>query len=203
MFGSRLGRLRTALPKHRWLYPLAPVCIYYAYIYLVDNQIEYQFYPSTDNQRRAEAIRQAVSEKYAPSPQLPLRCMEIIYGNTLDRRHQIEYDRQILRTVDGENLAVDWAHPSPQHNQSKAPVVLLLAGLSGNSTSTYICKCARALQKAGFRTAVYNTRGCILPQRTQNLYDFKVGSDLPSDARITPCASADCWRRFDHRQGSS
>jgi predicted alpha/beta-fold hydrolase len=100
--------------------------------------------------------------------------MEIIYGNTLDQRHQINYDREIVNTPDGENLALDWDDPQLLKTSSdSSPIVIFLPGLTGNSTSPYIRKCIFEMRKSGMRSLVFNPRGSIIPQKTVNLFNFE------------------------------
>jgi predicted alpha/beta-fold hydrolase len=101
--------------------------------------------------------------------------MEIIYGNTLDKRHQINYKREILLTPDGENLALDWDDTDLKNKEAESsPIVIYLPGLSGNSTSSYVRKSIYEMRDKGFRSAVFNTRGSLIPQITPNLHDFKI-----------------------------
>ena len=45
--------------------------------------------------------------KYFGSPTLPIRCMEIIYGNKFDNRmKQLEYEREVIYMPDQENIAL-------------------------------------------------------------------------------------------------
>lgn len=83
-----------------------------------------------------QALGESVTGRYTQSPQTPLRFMEIIYGNVLDKRTYCKYDREVLHLRDGENIALDWLHsPSPS---TKKPVVVLIPGLTGCSDAKYI-----------------------------------------------------------------
>ena len=45
--------------------------------------------------------------RYFSSPVLPIRCMEIIYGNKFDNRMKhVEYNREIIYMPDKENIAL-------------------------------------------------------------------------------------------------
>ena len=100
--------------------------------------------------------------------------MEIIYGNTIDNRHQIVYDQDIIIAPDGENLALDWDSEKELKNKSSnMPIVIFLPGLTGNSTSPYIRKCIYELRDRGIRSVVFNPRGSIIAQKTRNLFNFE------------------------------
>lgn len=65
------------------------------------------------------------------------------------------YDRsETLPTADGDFFTVDWMDRSP------SKVAVLLHGLEGNSTSTYVLGMARALAKRGWSVAAMTHRSC-------------------------------------------
>ena len=144
---------------------------YYTYIYLINNQLEIICQNTLQNKNILKSVKE-LNKVYLPSCLLPFRFMEIIYGNTLDSRHKIEYQREILKAPDGETLALDWNHS--ENLEESSPIVVFFPGLSGSSASPYIRKGLDELQKKGFRSVVFNPRGAVIPQKTQNLFGFKL-----------------------------
>ena len=58
--------------------------------------------------------------------------MELIFG-TVDKRYNLEYEREIIYDNVGENIALDWVKESPEEKLKKKPIVFLLPGLTGHS----------------------------------------------------------------------
>ena len=108
---------------------------------------------------------------------LPLRFMQIIYGNAIDKRAYMRYSRDIVIAPDGENLAVDWGtiHAKFEDDEAKdeMPIVLILPGITGSSKSSYVKTVGNSFRKAGFRPVVFNFRGTLLPQITDKLFDYR------------------------------
>eukprot|EP01118_Nematostelium_gracile_P006923 TRINITY_DN2241_c0_g1_i1.p1 TRINITY_DN2241_c0_g1~~TRINITY_DN2241_c0_g1_i1.p1 ORF type:complete len:385 (+),score=61.61 TRINITY_DN2241_c0_g1_i1:122-1276(+) len=70
---------------------------------------------------------------------------------------EIEYEREYFPTHDGGQVALDW----PYSNASKdSPVVLILHGLTGSSSSKYVRNLVQNVQLKGWRPVVLNARGC-------------------------------------------
>lgn len=67
---------------------------------------------------------------------------------------------------------MDWLHPAKDNENS--PVIVVLPGLTGSSSSSYIRGFVLAGQEAGFRIVVFNNRGIgielkvNIPKRTSN-----------------------------------
>jgi pimeloyl-ACP methyl ester carboxylesterase len=67
---------------------------------------------------------------------------------------RLQRRRERVQTVDGDFLDLDW------HGPNKGPLVILLHGLSGSSSSTYILGLQDAINKLGWRSVALNFRGC-------------------------------------------
>src|SRR5262249_43081028 len=68
----------------------------------------------------------------------------------------IEFERERLRTPDGDFLLLDWLRGSAPGRA----LAILSHGLEGNSRRPYITGMARALRSHGFDVLAWNLRGC-------------------------------------------
>lgn len=80
----------------------------YSYLNFMGSEIQIDCKMTETNQKIISRSPQLVSKEYRSTFYLPFRCMEIIYGNTMDYRNQIFLRRDIVYSYDGENLALDW-----------------------------------------------------------------------------------------------
>ena len=104
---SMTGKVFHKANRRRMYFTLAGASIgSYVYQQFINNDLEVIYQPTEYNTALLQAIEAISCGKYWGSPTLFLRCMEIIYGNTLDKRANTVYDREILYAPDGENLAL-------------------------------------------------------------------------------------------------
>ena len=148
---------------------------HYLYMYVFDNKIEVLYRNNGKNNKILRTVLpDGSNSKYYPFLLFPFAFTDIIFGNILDFRHYINYDREILITPDKEILALDWdleiGRPS---NGKSMPIAIFLPGLTGDSASPYIRKGVYGLRNAGIRTVVFNPRGSIIPQKTINLFSYE------------------------------
>ena len=83
-----------------------------------------------------------------------LHCMVVPFRKARDMP---PYERSNLRTSDGGHIALDWCTHASDTNST--PTVILLAGVGGNSTASYIQHSVWCLFDAGYRVVVANHRG--------------------------------------------
>ena len=81
--------------------------------------------------------------------------MQTIWG-PLFRRHRIRWRRERVATSDGDFVDLDWADSA----RADAPLVLLLHGLEGSSSSHYVVGLARQALARGWRAVTLNFRSC-------------------------------------------
>lgn len=153
------------------------LCTSFFYFNHFNTSFEIDFKDTTTNRDIINSIHHFRNGVYNSTFYLPLRFMQIIYSHAIDRRAYLRYDREIVMTPDGENLAVDWATIHARFEDSDAqeemPVVILLPGITGSSNSNYIKEAGDRLRKAGFRPVVFNFRGRAIAQISENLFDYR------------------------------
>lgn len=72
----------------------------------------------------------------------------------------INYRREVLVLNDGGEVALDWME---QSCTDRAPLIIILPGLTGESQAEYIKCLVIAAQEIGVRTVVFNNRGLGIP----------------------------------------
>ncbi|EFA76769.1 hypothetical protein PPL_09520 [Heterostelium album PN500] len=70
--------------------------------------------------------------------------------------------REVLIAEDGGTVSLDWfTFDNDKNFNEETPTILMLHGLTGGSHEVYVQYCAKdAYTKKGFRTVVFNYRGC-------------------------------------------
>ncbi|XP_066268376.1 phospholipase ABHD3-like [Branchiostoma lanceolatum] len=71
------------------------------------------------------------------------------------------YRKEILYPPDGGEIHLDWLdhHGNDCHDNGTRPIVVILPGLTGNSSSYYSIRLAEGATKKGYRSVVFNHRG--------------------------------------------
>lgn len=101
------------------------------------------------------------------------RHVQTVWG-PLFRRSRIAFRRERLATSDGDFVDLDWLD-----GPADAPVLLLLHGLEGSSTSHYASGMAALAGRRGWRAVVLNFRGCSgEPNRLARFYHSGDTADL-------------------------
>ncbi|KAI9296464.1 AB-hydrolase YheT [Neoconidiobolus thromboides FSU 785] len=98
---------------------------------------------------------------YLPTPWLRNGHLQTIFTSYNNKKHSliIHYERDILTYDDQGQAALDWYPNKPTSINDKKPIVLILHGLTGNSSEYYVRATVEKLSSR-FRIAVLNFRGC-------------------------------------------
>lgn len=150
----------------------------FSYFNFISNKFEIICGHSQHNTDTINNIRELRLPFYRTSFVLPLRFMEIIYGALFDNNHFFRYDREIVHAVDGEQIVLDWGALHAKFDDSeedlqRVPVVVLLPGISGRSSTPYMKATMNEICSGGFRPVVFNPRGAIVSQISDNVFDFR------------------------------
>ena len=106
--------------------------------------------------------------------------MQTIWG-PLFRRHRIRWRRERVATSDGDFVDLDWADST----RTDAPLLLVLHGLEGSSSSHYVVGLARQALARGWRAVTLNFRSCSGElNRLRSFYHSGHTADLDEIVRM-------------------
>ncbi|TBU32393.1 AB-hydrolase YheT [Dichomitus squalens] len=99
---------------------------------------------------------------------------------------KVEYDRKLIRTLDGGTLGLDFTPPAEERTlKDDTPIVVVLHGLTGGSHESYVRSilapvCTPVEQGGlGYRGIVVNSRGCAgVPITSPQLYSALHTEDI-------------------------
>ncbi|KAJ0026871.1 hypothetical protein NQD34_017871 [Periophthalmus magnuspinnatus] len=103
-----------------------------------------------------------VVEHFRPTPWCWGGRLQTLANAFLKSRPTINYRNELIRTVDGGQISLDWVdnHSSTAYPESSTrPTVLFLPGLTGNSRQPYVLHAIRQAAIRGFRCVVFHYRG--------------------------------------------
>lgn len=103
-----------------------------------------------------------VAEHFRPTPWCWGGRVQTLANALLKSRPPINYRNELIRTVDGGQISLDWVdnHTSEAYPElSTRPTVLFLPGLTGNSKQPYVLHAIRQATSRGYRCVVFNNRG--------------------------------------------
>lgn len=116
-----------------------------------------------------------VKSAFQPAWWLPGPHLQTLWPNLFRPRPYIELRRERLELSDGDFLDLDWM------GSPRGPLVLILHGLEGCSSSHYVAGILRALHESGLRAVVAHFRGCSgEPNRLDRSYHSGETGDLHS-----------------------
>jgi uncharacterized protein len=106
--------------------------------------------------------------------------VQTIWG-PLFRRHRIRWRRGRVATSDGDFVDLDWADSA----RPGAPLLLVLHGLEGSSSSHYVVGVARQVLALGWRAVTLNFRSCSGElNRLRSFYHSGHTADLDEVVRM-------------------
>ncbi|AJE23141.1 hydrolase, alpha/beta fold family [Azotobacter chroococcum NCIMB 8003] len=112
---------------------------------------------------------------FRPAWWLPGPHLQTLWGPLCRRLPPLERRRERLWLADGDFLDLDWHGP----DDPRAPLVLVLHGLTGSSRSPYVLGLQQTLAKRGWASAALNWRGCSgEPNRLPRAYHSGASDDL-------------------------
>lgn len=101
--------------------------------------------------------------------------LQTLWGSLCRSAPQLERTRERLWLEDGDFLDLDWHDPHP----ASAPLVLVLHGLTGSSSSHYVLGLQQQLAARGWASVALNWRGCSgEPNLLPRGYHSGVSEDL-------------------------
>lgn len=97
-----------------------------------------------------------MSTTFKPAWWLPGPHLQTLWNPLCRQPPRLQRRRERLWLADGDFLDLDWHG----RHDPKAPLVLVLHGLTGSSSSRYVLGVQRALAARGWASAALNWRGC-------------------------------------------
>ncbi|MDD1013937.1 hydrolase [Pseudomonas rubra] len=98
----------------------------------------------------------APSSPFKPALGLGNPHMQTLWGPLWRKSAALSRQRERLWLADGDFLDLDWHGP----HEATTPVVLVLHGLTGSSSSPYVVGLQQALANRGWSSVALNWRGC-------------------------------------------
>ncbi|KAL2612401.1 hypothetical protein R1flu_024093 [Riccia fluitans] len=114
---------------------------------------------------------QTLNKRYCVTPWLASPHVQTLFLHFFGRSPRVDYQRQLYITPDGGTIALDWVHPSSvidngnggdtRHSAAsdETPTVVIVPGLTSDSSNHYVKHMVRGLSDKGWRVLVINHRG--------------------------------------------
>jgi len=93
---------------------------------------------------------------FKPATGLRNPHLQTLWGPLWRKSVPLDHQRERLWLADGDFLDLDWSGP----HRNDTPLVLVLHGLTGSSSSHYVLGLQHALQARGWASVAVNWRGC-------------------------------------------
>ena len=97
-----------------------------------------------------------MNDTFRPAWWLPGPHLQTLFGSLCRKPAQLQRQRERLWLEDGDFLDLDWHGP----HAANAPLVLVLHGLTGSSSSHYVLGLQQQLAAHGWASVALNWRGC-------------------------------------------
>ncbi|KAJ7903430.1 AB-hydrolase YheT [Mycena olivaceomarginata] len=130
---------------------------------------------------------QSLCSKFRPAPWLFNAHLQTLYSvlGDFSKTDQVQYQRRLLRLLDGGTLGLDFVPANPSTVRDDAPIIVVQHGLTGGSHEPYIRAvlapaCSPVEQGGlGYRAVVVNFRGCSgVPLTSPKFYTAAQTDDL-------------------------
>jgi len=135
-----------------WLYYKLKMC----------GKLKLYYVHSSYNHYIIDKAAQISKKVYNPSPFLLGGNLQTFYAEIVNRRtkgrHNLEFQRQLVRIEDGGQIALDWVISKDKDENN--PIAVIFPGLTGGTDNAYIGYISRSALKAGYRCVILNKRGC-------------------------------------------
>ncbi|GAX78860.1 hypothetical protein CEUSTIGMA_g6298.t1 [Chlamydomonas eustigma] len=123
----------------------------------------------------------SMREVYKPVPFLTNCHVETIMASFYRSKPDVTYWRECLHMGDGGTVALDWEFfkdPSTDLPED-APVLVLLPGLTGGSSCSYVLHAVKKAKSVGIRAVVFNSRGTAeSPVTSPQFYSASYTGDM-------------------------
>jgi predicted alpha/beta-fold hydrolase len=121
-----------------------------------------------------------MNDTFQPAWWLPGPHLQTLWGSLCRTPPRLERQRERLWLEDGDFLDLDWHGP----HEATAPLVLVLHGLTGSSSSHYVLGLQQQLAARGWASVALNWRGCSgEPNLLPRGYHSGVSEDVLSVVR--------------------
>ncbi len=118
-----------------------------------------------------------VTSSFKPAWWLPQAHLQTLWPAIASRGKRIIRQRERIHTPDNDFLDLDWCGLTLKPEDS--PIVIIMHGLAGSSSSAYVTGLQEALQNQGVRSVALNFRGCSgAPNRAVRGYHSGETSDI-------------------------
>jgi abhydrolase domain-containing protein 1/3 len=107
--------------------------------------------------------------KYSVTPWLSSPHLQTVFLNFFGNPPKFKYKRQLFNTPDGGTIALDWVtntvvsenavHVDDVNKDESTPIVVIIPGLTSDSSSPYLKHLAYHTAKRGWKVVVSNHRG--------------------------------------------
>ncbi|XP_019726995.1 phospholipase ABHD3-like [Hippocampus comes] len=104
----------------------------------------------------------AVTETFSPTPWCWGGRLQTVLCFLIKSRPHVAYRNERIRTADGGQISLDWEDndsSAAYRRASTRPTVLILPGLTGNSSQSYVLHAVTQAAAHGYRCVVFNNRG--------------------------------------------
>jgi len=111
-------------------------------------------------------------QRFNPAWWLPGPQLQTVGARLLRPRRGVQYERERLELADGDFVDLDWVVDADGRSPDRdAPLVMVLHGLEGSSSSDYVRSTHRVLAQRGLASLALNFRSCSgEPNRLPRFY---------------------------------